>query len=57
MVDIQQHPWFISIDWQALEAKEAQPPFVPDVGRSDFMDTKSEFVLHTDEESQFRCNP
>jgi serine/threonine kinase 32 len=30
-VDLQQHPWFTSINWDALEAKESQPPFVPDV--------------------------
>jgi serine/threonine kinase 32 len=29
--DIQQHPWFSSIAWESLEAKESQPPFVPDV--------------------------
>jgi len=28
--DVRRHPWFKSIDWDALEAKEAQPPFVPD---------------------------
>ena len=30
--DIREHPWFASIDWDVLEQKEAQPPFVPDVG-------------------------
>lgn len=29
--DIQAHPWFAGIEWKALENKEAQPPFVPDV--------------------------
>ena len=29
--DVRQHPWFKSINWDTLEAKEAQPPFVPDV--------------------------
>lgn len=33
MIDIRQHPWFTSMDWEALEAKESQPPFVPDVRR------------------------
>jgi serine/threonine kinase 32 len=32
ILDIQHHPWFSSIDWDTLNAKEAQPPFVPDVG-------------------------
>lgn len=31
VIDIHQHPWFSSIDWDALEAKELPPPFVPDV--------------------------
>jgi len=29
--DIQHHPWFNGIDWDHLESKESQPPFVPDV--------------------------
>ena len=29
--DLMRHPWFKSIDWDALEAKEVLPPFVPDV--------------------------
>ena len=33
IIDIHQHPWFASIDWDVLEAKESQPPFVPDVRR------------------------
>jgi len=36
MVDIQKHPWFTSIDWQALEAKESQPPFAPDMKKANF---------------------
>ena len=31
--DVREHPWFASIDWDVLEQKDAQPPFVPDVGR------------------------
>ncbi len=31
MEDIQQHPWFANIDWDALEEKSLEPPFVPDV--------------------------
>ncbi|KAF7727659.1 hypothetical protein EC973_007317 [Apophysomyces ossiformis] len=33
---LQNHPWFKGIDWFALEAKEAQPPFVPDNKRANF---------------------
>ncbi len=29
--DIRRHPWFAGIDWEGLESKESQPPFVPDV--------------------------
>jgi len=29
--DIKHHPWFAGIDWDALDTKECQPPFVPDV--------------------------
>ncbi|KIK93281.1 hypothetical protein PAXRUDRAFT_523829 [Paxillus rubicundulus Ve08.2h10] len=29
--ELQRHPWFQPIDWQALENKELQPPFTPDV--------------------------
>lgn len=29
--DIRNHPWMKSIDWDSIENKEAQPPFVPDV--------------------------
>lgn len=31
--DIRSHPWFASIDWLALEGKECQPLFVPNVSR------------------------
>jgi serine/threonine kinase 32 len=34
--DIQQHPWFSSIAWESLEAKESQPPFVPDIKQANF---------------------
>lgn len=29
--DLQAHPWFKTIDWDLLEAKQITPPFVPDV--------------------------
>lgn len=31
MEEIRRHPWFRSIDWMKLEAKELESPFVPDV--------------------------
>ncbi|KAL0954799.1 hypothetical protein HGRIS_003746 [Hohenbuehelia grisea] len=34
--DIHRHPWFTSIDWDSLESKESQPPFVPDMKQANF---------------------
>ena len=31
IIDIRSHPWFAPIDWDALDSKESQPPFVPNV--------------------------
>lgn len=28
---LQEHPWFKGIAWDKLEAKQAEPPFIPDV--------------------------
>ncbi|PBK72732.1 kinase-like protein [Armillaria solidipes] len=36
MEDIQQHPWFANIDWDALEEKSLEPPFVPDMKHANF---------------------
>ncbi|KAJ8521104.1 hypothetical protein ONZ45_g2147 [Pleurotus djamor] len=36
MEDIRRHPWFASIDWDTLESKESQPPFVPDMKQANF---------------------
>lgn len=29
---VKTHPWFSGVDWDALDRKAAQAPFVPDVG-------------------------
>lgn len=29
--DIREHPWLSSLDWDKLENKQVQPPFIPDV--------------------------
>jgi len=29
--EIRQHPFFASIDWEKLEAREVTPPFQPEV--------------------------
>ncbi|TFK40032.1 kinase-like domain-containing protein [Crucibulum laeve] len=34
--DIHDHPWFASIDWDLLESKGCQPPFVPDMKQANF---------------------
>jgi len=36
MEEIQNHPWFAAVDWDALENKEAQPQFVPDMKKANF---------------------
>jgi serine/threonine kinase 32 len=32
MEEIRSHGWFSQLDWARLEAKQLDPPFVPDVG-------------------------
>jgi len=34
--DIRKHPWFAAIDWENIQHKEAQPPFVPDMKAANF---------------------
>ncbi|TFK21169.1 kinase-like protein [Coprinopsis marcescibilis] len=34
--DIKRHPWFQGIDWEALENKQCQPLFVPDMKQANF---------------------
>ncbi|RPD59655.1 kinase-like protein [Lentinus tigrinus ALCF2SS1-7] len=34
--DVRKHPWLKKIDWDTLENKEAQPPFVPDMKKANF---------------------
>ncbi|TFK75141.1 kinase-like protein [Pluteus cervinus] len=34
--DVKTHPWFSTINWDTLEAKESQPPFVPDMKQANF---------------------
>ncbi|KAH9945005.1 kinase-like protein [Epithele typhae] len=34
--DIRNHPWMACIDWDTLENKESQPPFVPDMKKANF---------------------
>ncbi|KXN88488.1 Serine/threonine-protein kinase 32A [Leucoagaricus sp. SymC.cos] len=34
--DIRRHPWFSSIDWDTLEAKQCQSPYVPDMKQANF---------------------
>lgn len=29
--DIKNNPWLLGVDWDSMESKETQPPFVPDV--------------------------
>jgi len=36
VIDIREHPWFASLDWENLEVKEMQPPFVPDMKKANF---------------------
>jgi len=34
--DIRRHPWFSCIEWDTIERKESQPPFVPDKTQANF---------------------
>ncbi|KAH7928248.1 kinase-like protein [Leucogyrophana mollusca] len=34
--DIHRHPWLSSTDWENIDTKEAQPPFVPDMKKANF---------------------
>jgi len=36
MEDVRRHPWFAAIDWENLQHKESQPPFVPDMKAANF---------------------
>lgn len=36
MASVQKHPWFSQLDWDALEEKEVQAPFVPDLKKANF---------------------
>ncbi|KAL5526355.1 hypothetical protein ACEPAF_8078 [Sanghuangporus sanghuang] len=33
---VRSHPWFSTLDWEVLEDKDAQPPFVPDMRKANF---------------------
>jgi len=42
---IKSHPWFKSIDWEKLDAKDIQPPFVPKVSTAeDLAEIDPEFL-------------
>ena len=46
--DIKSHPWFASIDWQKLEAREIPAPFKPDVkGPEDITQFDTVFTSET----------
>lgn len=34
--DIQNHAWLQGVDWESIDKKEAQPPFVPDMKKANF---------------------
>jgi len=36
MDDFKKHPWFADIDFERMMEKEIQPPFVPDLDRTNF---------------------
>ncbi|KAJ7596661.1 kinase-like domain-containing protein [Mycena floridula] len=36
IIDIHEHPWFSTINWEALVTKECQPPYVPDMNQANF---------------------
>lgn len=43
--DIKAHPWFASIDWDALDRRELTPPFKPNItGTTDIRYFETEFT-------------
>ena len=38
------HPWFASMDWEALEKDELPPPFTPEVKTSNFFSGKEDLI-------------
>ncbi|EIW57257.1 kinase-like protein [Trametes versicolor FP-101664 SS1] len=34
--EVRNHPWMAGIDWDSLENKDVQPPFVPDMKKANF---------------------
>ena len=53
--EIRDHPWFSSIDWDKLENKQLQPPFVPDVRL--LCSSLVCILMATDFDRSFVCSP
>ena len=52
IAEIKAHPFFRSIDWEALYMKEISPPYVPQTSRkSDVSNVDPEFLAETPEET------
>lgn len=57
--DVKRHPWFSSIDWEKLEAKQLDSPFVPDSKKANFDATHEleELLLEDNPLKARRRNP
>ena len=54
MASIRAHPWFKAINWELLEDKDAQPPFVPDVSPTLCRRTSVSLTHPSDAKSELR---
>jgi len=55
---IKAHPWFKSIDFEKLEAKEIQPPFIPKVaGADDLAEIDPEFLKQSVQDEEEGATP
>ncbi|RYG55426.1 hypothetical protein EON66_05350, partial [archaeon] len=52
--ELLQHPWFADVNWDAMRAQSAQPPFLPDTRRANcsITDTEAASIMMNEEEAE-----